>query len=126
MNKEIIKRPPDYVDYGYGLEDCYTDIWRGDFVFSMFYETAGYVYDDNISYDLKKINFIPDFTKTYKCWWYSTNPADPADPGVDILLYIEEYDEYEDRLNLRNEIIDLINKLNDNKLLKVKNYIERL
>ena len=65
---------------------------------------------DNIPEELKKSKWEPDDGKTYKCWWYYTNPADPADPGEDILVYIEEVEDTEVK-DMRGEIVDNINQL---------------
>lgn len=118
MNKQIINRPPDYVQYGYGLKDCWTNIWKGDEIIYRFYE-QGYWKENNICNELEKIKWVPEKDKMYKCWWYSTNPADPADPGEDKLLYVEEWNTYTDKPNIRNQIINKIYEMNDNELLKL-------
>ena len=46
--------------------------------------------EDYIPRELKEKNWKPEEDKTYKCWWYWTNPSDPSDSGNDILAYIEE------------------------------------
>ena len=125
MNKEIIKRPPDYEQYGYGLKDCYTNVWTGEDILYRFYN-QGIWKENNICYDLKEINWVPDKNKKYKCWWYSTDPADPADPGEDKLLYVEEWESHSQIPKLKSEIINILWKLNDDKLLKVRNYIDKL
>ena len=89
MNKQIINKPPDYIQYGHGLNSCYTNIWKGEYVHYRFYE-QGHWKENNICNALKEINWVPKKGKMYKCWWYSTNPSDPSDTGEDILLYVEE------------------------------------
>ena len=66
--------------------------------------------EDYIPRELKEKNWRPEEDKTYKCWWYWTNPADPSDSGNDILVYIEEIsdsmiDEY------KKKIISVLSKL---------------
>ena len=66
--------------------------------------------EDYIPRELKEKNWRPEEDKTYKCWWYWTNPADPSDSGNDILVYIEEVsdsmiDEYKEK------IISILSKL---------------
>ena len=66
--------------------------------------------EDYIPRELKEKNWRPEEDKTYKCWWYCTNPPDPSDSGVDILVYIEEVsdsmiDEYKEK------IISVLSKL---------------
>ena len=66
--------------------------------------------EDYIPRELKEKNWKPEEDKTYKCWWYWTNPADPSDSGNDILVYIEEIsdsmiDEYKEK------IISVLSKL---------------
>ena len=66
--------------------------------------------EDYIPRELKEKNWRPEEDKTYKCWWYWTNPADPSDSGNDILVYIEEVsdsmiDEYKEK------IISVLSKL---------------
>ena len=53
----------------------------------------------------------------YKCWWYSTNPSDPSDTGEDILLYVENWDTYIDKPNIRSKIINKLYDMNDDELL---------
>lgn len=75
---------------------------------------------------LKDKNWEPEEGKTYKCWWYWTNPSDPADPGEDILVYIEELEKSK-KVNeediIRNEYIlkinDYISKVSLNKLKNI-------
>ena len=124
-NYQIVKRPPDYVQYGYGLKDCWTNIWKGSEIIYRFYN-QGYWHENNIHRALEEIKWVPEKDRMYKCWWYSTNPADPADPGEDILLYVEEYDKCCDKSVLQIDVLNQILKLDDNKLLRVKEYIERL
>ena len=66
--------------------------------------------EDYIPRELKEKNWRPKEDKTYKCWWYWTNPADSSDSGNDILVYIEEIsdsmiDEYKEK------IISVLSKL---------------
>ena len=63
--------------------------YTGQEVKSKFYG-QGYAKMNYIPKELEKINWIPDEKKTYRCWWFYTNPADPTDPGEDVLSYIEE------------------------------------
>ena len=81
---------------------------------------------------LKDKNWEPEEGKTYKCWWYWTNPADPADSGEDILVYIEEL-EKSNKTNeedtIRNEYIlkinDYISKISLNKLKNIYENIKK-
>ena len=118
MNKQIINRPPDDVQYGYGLNDCHTNIWKGDDVYYRFYE-QGHCKENNICNALKEVKWVPEKDRKYKCWWYSTNPADPSDLGEDVLLYVEEWNTYMDKPNIRNKIINKLYKMNDDELLKL-------
>lgn len=116
MNNQIISKPPDYIQYGRGLNSCYTNIWTGEYVYYRFYE-QGHWKENNICNALKEINWVPKKGKMYKCWWYSTNPSDPSDTGEDILLYVENWDTYIDKPNIRSKIIDKLYDMNDDELL---------
>ena len=79
--------------------------------------------EEYIPRELKEKNWRPEEDKTYKCWWYWTNPADPSDSGNDILVYIEEVsdsmiDEYKEK------IISVLSKLPLQQLKDVFEYIK--
>lgn len=118
MNKQIINRPPENVTYGRGLNDCHINIWKGDKVYCRFYE-QGYWKENNICKALKNIEWVPEKDRMYKCWWYRTNPADPADPGENMLLYVEEWNTYMHKPALRQEIVEKIYELKDDELLSL-------
>ena len=122
---EIMKRPADYIQYGHGLKSCYFNINDGSWVKSQFYN-VGYWKANNIPRELEEKNWVPDKDKLYKYYWYHTNPADPADSGEDILVYIEEYNIHIDRPNIRMKIMDKLYELNDDSLYKVLEYISKL
>lgn len=122
---KIINRPPDEKQYGYGLNDCHTNIWNKDMILYRFYN-QGVNKTNYISYDLEQINWVPEDNKKYKCWWYSTNPADPADPGNDVLLYVEEWNSYMDKPILRQSIIDKLYNFTGDQLLKVQNILKNI
>ena len=90
MNK-LMERP-DWLDSTsvYSLaRKTRMNYYTGQEIRSKFYN-QGYAERNYIPRELEKINWIPDENKTYRCWWFYTNPADPADPGEDVLVYIEE------------------------------------
>ena len=80
---------------------------------------------DNIPRELKDKKWVPEDNKKYECHWYYTNPADPADPGEDVLIYIEEIEEDvadKMRTDYISKIDKIVNKLSLddlNDLLKV-------
>lgn len=124
MNKKIMNRPPDDVSYGRGLNDCHVNIWEGDEVYYRFYEQGPWK-ENNIHGELEKNKWVPEKDKKYKCWWYSTNPADPADPGEDILFYIEEWDKsIGKQLILCKKIIEKIYKMKDDELLSLSKILK--
>ena len=88
---EIMKIPNRY---GKSLDSCYKAVYSGQEVLDNFY-SVGIWRDNYIPKELKDSNWIPDVNKKYVCWWYNTNPADPADSGENILFYIEEYKNHE-------------------------------
>ena len=106
---EIMKKPK-WIDspptYGYHPDITY---FTGKQILDKFYnQSEGR--EDYIPRELKEKNWRPEEDKTYKCWWYWTNPADPSDSGNDILVYIEEVsdsmiDEYKEK------IISVLSKL---------------
>lgn len=106
---EIMKKPK-WIDspptYGHHPDITY---FTGKQILDKFYnQSEGR--EDYIPRDLKEKNWKPEEDKTYKCWWYWTNPSDPSDSGNDILVYIEEVsdsmiDEYKEK------IISILSKL---------------
>ena len=106
---EIMKKPK-WIDspptYGHHPDITY---FTGKQILDKFYnQSEGR--EDYIPRELKEKNWRPEEDKTYKCWWYWTNPADPSDSGNDILVYIEEVsdsmiDEYKEK------IISILSKL---------------
>ena len=106
---EIMKKPK-WIDspptYGHHPDITY---FTGKQILDKFYnQSEGR--EDYIPRELKEKNWRPKEDKTYKCWWYLTNPADPSDSGNDILVYIEEIsdsmiDEYKEK------IISVLSKL---------------
>ena len=106
---EIMKKPK-WIDspptYGHHPDITY---FTGHQILDKFYnQSEGR--EDYIPRELKEKNWRPEEDKTYKCWWYCTNPPDPSDSGNDILVYIEEVsdsmiDEYKEK------IISVLSKL---------------
>ena len=124
MNKILMKRPSWLKDNKYKIS-----FWGGLKVRSKFYDQClvGSLRVDNIPEELKKTKWVPDDDKVYKCWWYYTNPADPADPGEDILVYIEEVEKNEELdmiLALQSEIIEKVRKMDIDHLERVKKFIK--
>ena len=106
---EIMKKPK-WIDspptYGHHPDITY---FTGKQILDEFYNQSE-AREDYILGELKEKNWRPEEDKTYKCWWYWTNPADPSDSGNDILVYIEEVsdsmiDEYKEK------IISVLSKL---------------
>ena len=81
--------------------------------------------EDYIPRELKEKNWRPEEDKTYKCWWYWTNPADPSDSGNDILVYIEEVSD-SDKISdeYKEKIISVLSKLSLQQLKDVFEYIK--
>ena len=71
------------------LNSCYKTKYTGQQVLDKFYN-VGVLKENYIPKALKDNNWIPDSTKKYICYWYSTNPTYTSDFGCDILFYIEE------------------------------------
>ena len=111
--EKIMERPGRLDEKGVYARHYEINYWNGWRVKSMFYG-RGYPKENYIPEELEKRGWVPDDGKMYKCWWYYTNPADPADPGEDILVYIEEMDEEKEkdvRGELEREIVGKICKL---------------
>ena len=81
--------------------------------------------EDYIPRELKEKNWRPEEDKTYKCWWYLTNPADPSDSGNDILVYIEEVSD-SDKISdeYKEKIISVLSKLPLQQLKDIFEYIK--
>ena len=117
---EIMKKPKGidgHSAYGHHPDITY---YIGQQILDKFYnQSEGR--EDHIPGELKEKNWKPEGDKTYKCWWYWTNPSDPSDSGNDILVYIEEIsdsmiDEYKEK------IISVLSKL---PLQQLKNIYDR-
>lgn len=125
-----IMNKPDWIDNpSWYNKKCKESYFTGQQVLSKFYDVSigyGSLTECNIPKELKNNHWCPEDNKTYKCWWYWTNPSDPADPGEDILVYIEEL-EKSNKTNeedtIRNEYIlkinDYISKVSLNKLKNI-------
>lgn len=121
MNKILMNRPPQLKDNEYKI-----NFWDGLRVRSKFFG-RGLWEQDFIPKVLKEKGWKPDDNKVYKCWWYYTNPADPSDPGEDILVYIEEVEKNEVldmRQELQREIIEKVMEMDIDHLERVKKFIK--
>lgn len=85
MSKVLMPKPNEE-----SLRYCNVDVFNGATVISLFYN-QGINGDDYIPRVLEDGDWVPDRQKNYKVWWHSTNPADPSDPGRDVLDYIENF-----------------------------------
>ena len=87
----------------------------------------GSLKEDYIPGELKEKNWRPEGDKTYKCWWYCTNPPDPSDSGHDILVYIEEVSDSDKALLIdeyKEKIISILSKLSLQQLKDIFEYIK--
>lgn len=80
--------------------------------------------EDYIPRELKEKNWRPEEDKTYKCWWYCTNPSDPSDSGKDILLYIEEVSDSDKTLMIDEYKEKIISVLSEFSLQQLKDIFE--
>lgn len=83
--------------------------------------------EDYIPRELKEKNWRPEGDKTYKCWWYCTNPPDPSDSGHDILLYIKEVSDSDKALMIdeyKEKIVSILSKLSLQQLKDIFEYIK--
>ena len=122
---EIMKKPK-WIDspptYGHHPDITY---FTGKQILDKFYnQSEGR--EDYIPRELKEKNWRPEEDKTYKCWWYWTNPADPSDSGNDILVYIEEVSDSDKALMIdeyKKKIISILSKLS---LQQLKDLFEHI
>lgn len=129
MSKIMVK--PKWIDepstYGPHPDITY---YTGQQILNKFYnQSIGYssLKEDHIPRELKEKNWKPEKNTTYKCWWYYTNPADPTDPGEDVLLYIEEVvisDELSMIKEYSEKIISVVSKLSLQQLKDIFEYIK--
>lgn len=121
---EKLMKVPKYIDLN---NSRYTvSYFNGDRVKYLFYN-QGIWRENHIPQELEKKGWIPEDNKTYKCWWYWTNPADPADSGEDILVYIEEFEDrkvLEEKTNLKQEINNIIDSLDLDNLKTTKELLK--
>ena len=99
-----------------------TSYFTGKQVLSRFYNQSGLIPEE-----LKEKNWRPEGDKTYKCWWYCTNPSDPSDSGHDILVYIEEVSDSDKALLIdeyKEKIISILSKLSLQQLKDIFEYIK--
>lgn len=123
---EIMKKPK-WIDnpptYGHHPDITY---FTGKQILDKFYnQSEGR--EDHIPGELKEKNWRPEGDKTYRCWWYCTNPPDPSDSGHDILVYIEEVSD-SDKASMIDEykekIISILSKLSLQQLKDIFEYIK--
>ena len=121
---EIMKKPK-WIDspptYGHHPDITY---FTGKQILDKFYnQSEGR--EDYIPRELKEKNWKPEEDKTYKCWWYWTNPSDPSDFGNDILVYIEEVSD-SDKISdeYKEKIISILSKLSLQQLKDIFEYIK--
>ena len=121
---EIMKKPK-WIDspptYGHHPDITY---FTGKQILDKFYnQSEGR--EDYIPRELKEKNWKPEEDKTYKCWWYCTNPPDPSDSGNDVLVYIEEVSD-SDKISdeYKEKIISILSKLSLQQLKDIFEYIK--
>lgn len=127
---EIMKKPKGidgHSAYGHHPDITY---YTGQQILDKFYnQSEGYcsLKEDYIPGELKEKNWRPEEDKTYKCWWYCTNPSDPSDFGHDILVYIEEVSDSDKVLLIdeyKEKIISILSKLSLQQLKDIFEYIK--
>ena len=122
---EKLMKVPKYIDLN---ESRYTvSYFDGGRVKSQFYN-QGYCHRNYIPKELENKGWVPDDNKTYKCWWYWTNPADPADSGEDILVYLEEWEDKKvekAKSKFKTEIKQIIDRLDLDDLKLAKELLKR-
>lgn len=67
---------------------CYRLLKGSEIIAKFFYQDIWK--ECYIPKELKDRNWVPDMDSYYRCWWRYVDPADPADPGFSILLYVEK------------------------------------
>ena len=127
---EIMKKPKWISNpsaYSHNTDVVY---FTGYQILDKFYnQSEGYssLKEDYIPRELKEKNWKPEGDKTYKCWWYCTNPSDPSDSGHDILLYIKEVSDSDKALLIdeyKEKIISVLSKLSLQQLKDIFEYIK--
>ena len=124
--EKIMKKPNNLTRYRLTIS-----YFTGQDVKNKFYnQSLGYgsLRVDYIPDELKDKKWVPDDDKRYECHWYYTNPADPADPGEDILIYIEEIEEdvaKKMEIEYISKINHIVSKLSLEQLKNLSNYLER-
>jgi len=125
-----IMNKPDWIDNPSWFDrKCKENYFIGQQVLDRFYDVSigyGSLKESYIPKELENKNWRPEDNKTYKCWWYWTNPADPADPGEDILVYIEELEQDSEKTlkyETLKQINDILSKLSLDKLKRVEKYL---
>ncbi len=129
---EIMKKPKCIFNpsvYSHNTDVVY---FTGQQILDKFYnqsEGHGSLKEDYIPRELKEKNWRPEEDKTYKCWWYCTDPdpLDPSDSGNDILLYIKEVSDSDKALMIdkyKEKIISILSKLSLQQLKDIFEYIK--
>ena len=123
-----LMKKPDSLDKRHLKESYFT----GQQVKNKFYNIQfgyGSMTVDYIPQELKDKKWVPDIDKIQECHWYYTNPADPMDPGEDILVYIEEVSN-ETVTNLKNEYIkridNVISRISLENMKELAKYLEKV
>lgn len=121
---------PDWIDNpSWWSKKCTESYFTATQIKNKFWDSDKWK-DPYIPRVLSEKNWEPEEDKLYKCWWYWTNPADPADSGEDILVYIEELEggkEESEEEKLKREYKSKINGYLDTLSLdSLKNLWERV
>ena len=122
---------PDWIEHpSWHSRKCKENYFKGSKVNAKFYNISvgyGSLKENHIPRELENKKWVPEDDKLYKCWWYWTNPADPADSGEDILVYIEECEpQIVDNIkyDTLKEINSLVNKLSIDELKALLKHIK--
>ena len=123
--EQLMKEPEPHPFYHTTYKDCRYSLMTGKKIINKFYNQDIY-HTNHIPKELDDIHWVPEDDRYYRVWWDSTDPADPADQGYDYIEYIAYSDWVSREETLREMLAGRLNKIKDEDVQKVIDFIDRL
>ena len=122
---KLMEEPTPHPYYHTTCKDAYYNTMTGQKILDKFLDEHSF----HIPRELEEKNWKPDVNKRYRVWWDSTNPADPADPGYDYILYIEECSAssyVNEGVKLWKELIGKLSGKSNDQMRKIIDFVDNL
>lgn len=126
--RKLMEKPTPHPYYNTTYEDAHYNRMTGQEVLDKFFN-QGIWHENHIPKELEDKNWKPELNKYYKVWWDSTDPADPADSGIDFICYIEEYTKVgytTEAVKLWSSLMEKLNGRSNEEMRKIINFVDNL